>query len=351
MNPEGGPGSALAWKDAVFLSPHKFVGGPGTPGVLVAKRHLFQNRVPAVPGGGTVAYVSPVDHRYLDDVVHREEGGTPAILESIRAGLVFQLKRAVGVPAIRAREDSFVRRAIESWRENPRIQILGNPDARRLSIVSFRIRAGEGRYLHHNFVVALLSDLFGVQARGGCSCAGPYGHRLLGVDIEQSRQLDRVIKEGGEGIKPGWTRVGFSYFMSEPTFAYLVRAIHLVANHGARLVHDYRFDPASGHWRHAGARARPMRSLRDFEIRPGHAAPPSEPSRSPDEVLEGHLQAARRVLAEAHRRPCGMATEAAGCSRAFEALRWFPLPGEGSRGCGATPWPATICTRRSPTRA
>ncbi len=162
----------LAYKDAVFISPHKFIGGPGTPGVLVARRSLFRNRVPSMPGGGTVQYVNRLEHCYLPDIEHREEGGTPAIVESIRAGLVFQLKSTVGVEAIREREHDFIRRAMDRWSANPGIQVLGSPDAERLSIVSFTVRH-DGRYLHHNFVVALLNDLFGIQSRGGCSCAGP----------------------------------------------------------------------------------------------------------------------------------------------------------------------------------
>jgi hypothetical protein len=124
----------------VFLSPHKFIGGPGTPGVLIAKRHLFHNRCPATPGGGTVQYVNPEEHRYLADPEHREEGGTPAIIESIRAGLVFQLKEAVGWETIRAREHDFITRAIASWSQHPNLLILGNKDAWRLSIVSFVVR-------------------------------------------------------------------------------------------------------------------------------------------------------------------------------------------------------------------
>nr|WP_197676329.1 aminotransferase class V-fold PLP-dependent enzyme [Nakamurella panacisegetis] len=130
----------LAYKDAIFLSPHKFIGGPSTPGVLVVRRELLRNRVPDVPGGGTVAYVNPTDHRYLTDPAQREEGGTPAIVESIRAGLVFQLKQAVGVTVIRAHEDHFLRRAIAAWQQEPNIEILGNLDADRLSIVSFVVR-------------------------------------------------------------------------------------------------------------------------------------------------------------------------------------------------------------------
>ncbi|MCW2795279.1 aminotransferase class V-fold PLP-dependent enzyme, partial [Nocardioides sp.] len=126
----------LSYKDAIFLSPHKFIGGPSTPGVLVARRELFSNRVPDVPGGGTVMYVNPTEHRYLDDKAHREEGGTPAIVESIRAGLVFQLKQAVGVETIQAHEERMLARAVEAWVAEPTIQILGNLEAQRLSIVS-----------------------------------------------------------------------------------------------------------------------------------------------------------------------------------------------------------------------
>ena len=147
---------------------------------------------------------------------HREEGGTPAIVESIRAGLVFQLKagrRRRRDPGARGRLPA--PRGRRRGRTQPDIEILGNLDAERLSIVSFVVRAPSGRYLHHNFVVALLNDLFGIQSRGGCSCAGPYGHRLLGIDIEQSHEFEREIARGCEGIKPGWVRVNFNYFISD----------------------------------------------------------------------------------------------------------------------------------------
>src|SRR5262245_35940928 len=246
-----------AYKDAVFLSPHKFVGGPGTPGVLVVRRELLSNRVPTVPGGGTVDYVNPFEHHYITDPAHREEGGTPAIVESIRAGLVFQLKHAVGPDVIRAHEEHFLRRAVATWGAHPEIQILGNVDADRLSILSFVVRRPGGRYLHHNFVVALLHDLFGIQSRGGCSCAGPYGHRLLGIDLDRSHRFEREIIAGCEGIKPGWVRVSFNYFISEPTFHYLLDAVSLVATHGWLLLPAYRFDPHTGLWRHRGGLVEP----------------------------------------------------------------------------------------------
>ena len=128
--------------------------------------------------------------------VAAEEGGTPAIVESIRAGLVFQLKEAVGVDVIEEHENDLLHRAMAAWQAEPTIEILGNPAAKRLSIVSFVIRAPSGRYLHHNFVVALLNDLFGIQTRGGCSCAGPYGHRLLGMDPDQSHKFEAEIAKG-----------------------------------------------------------------------------------------------------------------------------------------------------------
>jgi selenocysteine lyase/cysteine desulfurase len=325
MNPRGGGDAELARKDAIFLSPHKFVGGPGTPGVLVVKRALLRNRVPTMPGGGTVAYVNPTDHRYLDDRVHREEGGTPAIVEAIRAGLVFQLKQAVGTGLIRRREDAFIRRAIESWSRNPKIDILGNHDARRLSIVSFVVRHG-ARYLHHNFVVAVLNDLFGIQARGGCSCAGPYGHRLLGIDLTRSREFEEEIVKGNEGIKPGWVRVNFNYFLSEPVFEFVLEAMHLVAERGWALLPRYRFDPATGRWTHRDARTDPAMRLTDVTYSDdGRMEYASKHPTLPESALALHLAEARHVLDEAARALPPSAGESP-LPSSFEHLRWFPLP-------------------------
>jgi selenocysteine lyase/cysteine desulfurase len=331
MGPGGdGPDAHLGYKDAVFLSPHKFIGGPGTPGVLVVRRELLANRVPTVPGGGTVAYVNPTEHRYLEDPVEREEGGTPAIVESIRAGLVFQLKQAVGTSTIAGLERSFIRRAVASWEANPNIELLGNLEAERLSIVSFVIRH-HGRYLHHNFVVALLNDLFGIQSRGGCSCAGPYGHRLLGIDIERSHSFEREIARGCEGIKPGWVRVNFNYFISEAVFEYLLEAVHLVADQGWRLLGDYRFDPASGRWRHRRGPVEPP--LRLHELRyddQGRLQASSAHATASDADLPGYLDQARQLLASrslsADGDGDGDGRSLPGLSADFEDLRWFVLP-------------------------
>jgi selenocysteine lyase/cysteine desulfurase len=314
----------LAHKDAIFLSPHKLVGGPGTPGVLVVRRSLLTNRVPVVPGGGTVAYVNAEEHRYLDHPAHREEGGTPAIVESIRAGLVFQLKEAVGLDVIGAQEDYLIHRAIAALRDEPSIDLLGNLSAERLSILSFTVR--RGRYLHHNFVVALLNDLFGIQARGGCSCAGPYGHRLLGIDLERSHEFEREIAHGCEGIKPGWVRVNLNYFVSDAVLEYLLEAVRFVGRDGWRFLPDYRFDPMSGLWHHRRGRVDPPVALCDvrYDAATGAMTFPAHHDRAPESALAGYLAEAH-ALAAARSDDLG-ADGAASLSADFEHLRWFELP-------------------------
>ncbi|MFC8513927.1 aminotransferase class V-fold PLP-dependent enzyme [Streptomyces sp. NPDC057257] len=312
-------------KDALFLSPHKFVGGPQTPGVLVVRRELVRNPVPTAPGGGTVAFVGPLGHRYLDDPVAREEGGTPAIVESIRAGLVFALKQAVGTDAIQAAEERHWRRALAAWERNAGIEVLGNHHARRLSIVSFRIRHGEHAYLHHNYVVALLNDLFGIQARGGCSCAGPYGHRLLAIDEPTSQALLDEVVHGCDGIKPGWTRVNFNYFISDTVRDYLIDAVGLIATHGHRLLPDYRFDPHTGQWRHHSGPTDPPLRLTDLRFgTDGRITSPTVRHRRLGEAaLADQLDAARTVLAD---RPDRNDDGPTGLPADFERMRWFPLP-------------------------
>jgi selenocysteine lyase/cysteine desulfurase len=304
-------------KDAVFFSPHKFVGGPQTPGVLVVRRELVGARVPTVPGGGTISFVDPVGQRYLDDPVAREEGGTPGIVESIRAGLVVALKQAVGADLIQEREQRFLHRALERWRGNPDLELLGDLEVPRLPIVSFRVRHGT-RYLHHELVVALLNDLFGVQARGGCSCAGPYGHRLLGIDPDRSRALSEQAGNGFLGIKPGWVRLSFNYFITDAVCDYLIEAVDLLATHGHRLLGDYGFDPRSGRWRHRRAPPDPEPSLAD--LLDGPAGPRAGAA---EDALAVQLQQARTLLAAA---PAGKPDRTGRLAPDLERLRDFHLP-------------------------
>ena len=307
------------YKDAIFISPHKLIGGPGSPGLLVARRDLLTNAVPAVPGGGVVQYVSPDHHTYIADQEHREEAGTPAIIGSIRAGLVFKLKDEVGPDRIRGLEHHFIRRAISSWRTNSSIDILGNPDAERLSIVSFVIRT-ENKMLHHNYVVALLNDLFGIQARGGCSCAGPYGHRLLGIDLETSKQFEDVIATGCEVLKPGWVRLNFNYFISESEFDYIVEAVHMIASDGWRLLPLYTYEAETGVWRHRDGLPRPPASLLDADFSGSEPAPTTVSL----DALDDYIEVAKRILSEA---PLDDGIEQTLSTQA-EELRWFPTPTE-----------------------
>jgi selenocysteine lyase/cysteine desulfurase len=310
-------------KDAVVFSPHKLVGGPQTPGVLVVRRDLV-GPVPAVPGGGTIAFVDPVGQVYLDDPVAREEGGTPGIVESIRAGLVVALKEAVGTDLIQEREQRFLHRALRRWRRNPNLELLGNLEVARLPIVSFRVRSG-GRLLHHELVVALLNDLFGIQARGGCSCAGPYGHRLLGIGPDRSRALSEQAGRGFLGIKPGWARVGFNYFITEDACDYLIEAVDLLAGSGHRLLGDYRFDPRGGQWRHRYAPPDDEPSLTELLDGAGPSQPAwaAGPAATEAAVLAGQLEDVRALLAAA---PAGSPASSARLAPDLERLRDFHLP-------------------------
>ena len=319
------PEGHLAYKDAVFLSPHKLAGGPGTPGVLVAKRAQLERPTPSVPGGGTILFVSPSGHRYHPDPTIREEGGTPAIVESIRAGLVFALKEAVGADEIRRREQSLVTRALLSWGADPHIEILGDPTSERLPIVSFGLRHPRG-ILHSSFVVSVLSDLFGIQARSGCFCAGPYVHRIYPIDEAWSSAMDEETARGHVGAKLSLVRVSFDYFMSEAAFLYVVDAVHLLAVECWRLLPLYRFDPASGVWSHRNGRSAASLTLRDLSFRAG-ALLPGATRTAPESVLADQLEEARRILRE---------LETAGpappddppLDPSLERARWFPLPGE-----------------------
>lgn len=282
--------------DAIFLSPHKFVGGPGTPGVLAVKTSLLKNPVPTVVGGGTVSYVTAERHRFIDAPERREEGGTPAIVESIRAGLVFKLQQAVGTDTIEAIEHDRIRTALNRLSAIREIDILGSTEARRLSIVSLRFLCG-GRELHYGFVIALLNDLFGIQARGGCACAGPYGHLLLGLDSARSRALEERSANGDSALRPGWVRLNFNYFISEAEFHYLLDALCLIASDGWRLLPHYALDPGSGLWRYHGVSPQLPVNLDTIDFLEGPLGSDTQPASEPD---FGQLIAdARDILAKA----------------------------------------------------
>jgi selenocysteine lyase/cysteine desulfurase len=256
---------ALA-KDAIFFSTHKFIGGPGTPGILVVKKAIIKNDKPSLIGGGTVSFVTPEDHTFLPVGERREEGGTPGIVESIRAGLVFQLKQNVGAKKIEAREHELVKMIEKRWYQHTNIEQLGNIKAARISITAFRIKTDFG-YLHHGFVTALLNDMFGIQVRGGCSCAGPYGHQLLGINKTESERIQQAMMQGEKLVKPGWVRFNLNYFLDNAEAEFILDAIDFVAKHGTTLLPYYAYDHSSDLWRFQGKSSTP-KSLHDLLWQP-----------------------------------------------------------------------------------
>ena len=318
----------LAFKDAVFVSTHKFVGGPGTPGVLVAKRELFTNRVPTVPGGGTITFVSPKLHTYHPEPEIREEAGTPGIVESIRAGLVFALKEAVGADEIRRRETSFARRALTSWSANPRIDILGNTELERLAIVTLGLRHTDARLLHSHFVAALLNDLFGVQVRSGCFCAGPYIHRLYPIDHGWSSWMEHQSAAGNQGAKLSLVRLSFNYFTSEEVFDYVLEAVHFIADEGWKLLPLYRFEPESGLWKHRGGEPTSLR-LEDVSFASGRLEVATRRPTGDPGTFADHLEKARSLAAADRGGPAGGATRRFAVEPGVRARAMVPASSRG----------------------
>lgn len=216
--------------DAIVASPHKFIGGPGASGVLVLRRAAVVHDVPTLPGGGTVSFVSPWSHDYLSDVVAREEAGTPNVVGDLRAALCFMIKAAIGSYYTADRLEELRQRARAGWADTPGLTVLGQDTAQhRIPIFSFLITDPSGKRIHQQLVTRMLSDLYGVQARGGCACAGPYGHKLLGIDQSQSERFRKAISEGYEIDKPGWTRLGFSVLMSNEKADKIIQTVDAIA--------------------------------------------------------------------------------------------------------------------------
>lgn len=255
MHPEGDPAASL---DAIYFSPHKFLGGPGSPGVLVFDSRLYQNRVPDQPGGGTVLWTNPWhEHSFISDIEVREDGGTPAFLQTFKAALAIRLKEAMGVDRMLAREHEMVPRILEGLQRIPRLHVLAGHVADRLGIFSFYVE-----HLHYNLVVRLLNDRFGVQVRGGCSCAGTYGHFLLHVDPNRSRAITEKIDHGDLSEKPGWVRMSIHPTTPDAEVEFLLHAVEEVARHGERWGQDYAYCSRANEFRH---RERPHLDGADVE--------------------------------------------------------------------------------------
>jgi len=248
--------------DAVFFSPHKFLGGPGSSGVLVFNKSLYHNRIPDHPGGGTVKWTNPWgEYSYVADIEAREDGGTPGFLQAIRTALAIRLKEKMGVERIRAREEELVKRAFELLESVPGLHILGGEHKERLGVFSFYL---EG--IHHNLVVRLLNDRFGIQVRGGCSCAGTYGHYLLNVDWKLSHEITRRIEQGDLSLKPGWVRLSLHPTMSNEELEYIGRALMAVSENIASWKEDYCYDPATNEYYFCNERPNPEAYSSWFEL-------------------------------------------------------------------------------------
>ncbi|XP_059664336.1 uncharacterized protein LOC132310127 [Cornus florida] len=272
--------------DAIFLSPHKFVGGPGTPGILLMSKILYQlgSSPPSTCGGGTVSFVNGFNEKdtlYYEDVEEREDAGTPPIIQKFRTAMAFWVKEYIGYEVIKMHEHKFIERALDRLLSNPNIWVLGNTSVNRQAILSFLVfttsnssfvdmkngssvdgneTRDEGmsiwresgnirdKPLHGPFVAKLLNDLFGIQARGGCACAGPYGHHLLHVDEHHSLAFKSAIQKGYNGMKPGWTRINFAYHMTVEEFEFILAALEFIALYGQRFLVLYDFNWKTGNW-------------------------------------------------------------------------------------------------------
>ncbi|KAA8612928.1 aminotransferase class V-fold PLP-dependent enzyme [Salipiger aestuarii] len=234
-----------AEKDAIVLSAHKFPGGPGASGLMILRDSIARRAAPTLPGGGTVSFVSPWGHRYSDALAEREEGGTPNVIGDIRACLALLIKEALGQDWLDARQRTLRSRADAVWRRNPRIEMLGlhRPDA--LPIFSFRVRNGQGGLVHHQFFTRLLSDVHGIQARGGCACAGSYAHRLLGMGKPESDAMFACLDAGEELAKPGWVRLNLSALMTDNKADFVIAAVDRLAHEAPDYLTHYDVDRAT----------------------------------------------------------------------------------------------------------
>ena len=246
---------AECYFDAIFFSPHKFLGGPGSSGILVMNEKLYRKDLsPTTAGGGTVVYVGFREHDFADDIETRESAGTPPILQTIKAALAMEVKEKIGVKEIEEIDARYLMAFLREIRTMPQIELVGPyGQAAQTPIVSFNIRHKD-RILHPKFVTKLLNDLFGIQSRAGCSCAGPYGHILLDIDDEASLRFREIIACGFQGIKPGWVRINLHYSFTPQDVDFLVRAIQFAARKGPLFLQKYVFHWKTGEWRHLGFR-------------------------------------------------------------------------------------------------
>ncbi|MDD4223995.1 MAG: aminotransferase class V-fold PLP-dependent enzyme [Candidatus Cloacimonetes bacterium] len=282
--------------DAIFFSPHKFLGGPGTSGILIFNERIYpKNLPPTVSAGGTVSFVSNCKEEYFADIESREKPGTPGIMQALRVALAFQLKNKVGQDNIDRLEKHLYERFIQAFRGDERIIFYGPLETgKKVPIVPFNIRHRD-RVLHPKFVTRLINDLFGIQTRAGCSCAGPYGHHLMQIQTRDSDYYRCLISNAGySGIKPGWVRLNLHYSMTEAEVDYFIAAVRFVLEHGYKFLSQYEFNIKNGEWTHLDHQ---MPKPVELDLELGYGDGSDEPAAIPD--AEGkfpqYLEEAERV--------------------------------------------------------
>ena len=239
------PGDPMEKLDAIFFSPHKFLGGPGTSGVLIFDSSMYKPFAPDQPGGGTVDWTNPWgEYKYVDNIELREDGGTPGFLQAIKSALCIKLKENIGVDKMREREDELLEIAFKELPKVPNIHILADNVKKRLGILSFYIDD-----IHYNLIVKLLNDHFGIQVRGGCACAGTYGHFLLNVSHEQSNHITQQINRGDFSEKPGWVRLSLHPTLTNNELYYIVDAIRTVSEKHKEWEKDYVYNKHTNEFR------------------------------------------------------------------------------------------------------
>lgn len=288
-----------AYYDAVFFSPHKFLGGPGSCGVLIFREEIYRNDLPpTTAGGGTVDFVGFTEQDYSRDIETREKAGTPPILQLIKAALAMELKEKIGIDLIEKTEQDHKKYFLDKLKKIDGIEMVGEiPVEKRVSIISFNIRH-QDRILHPKFVTKLLNDLFGIQSRAGCSCAAPYGHILLHINEEQSQKFRCVVQENLQGLKPGWVRVNLHFTLSREDIDYMLKAVEFVAGEGEHFLKEYAFNMETGEWSYLSFQDNPRDFSLDNDFSPEILLPGQIP-----ELRKQYLEQARNLASKLKSEP------------------------------------------------
>lgn len=211
--------------DACAFSGHKFLGGQTTPGVLIANETLLQIDVPFQPGGGCVNSADDKHTNYKQDKELLEMCGTPNICGIIRLGYVLTIKRSI-IDRIHNNDliigNFITEKLLKLEAKYPDLKVLGlkSRHPRDLPIFPITIKG-----LHYNLITVLFNDLFGIQTRGGISCAG-----TLGRIFRETENVD------------GWCRISFNYLLTKRQIIKIIKSLEFIIIHGKRFADYYSYD-------------------------------------------------------------------------------------------------------------